>query len=353
MVALKNSSNLNRKPTIKDIAKKLNVSHVAVSRALRDAPDISEELKVKVRQVADEIGYVANAYARSLSSKNYERNIGMIVPSIGVETAYNDAFKAISEVAASKNHSMLLGVSERDKHLEEMYCQSMCENRVGALIVSPVSSEISAIKKICKGIVPLIFLGGKIGRDESHYVMMNYKTSGRKAVEYLYELGHRKIALFLYFPENNTIKQKREGYLEAINERGLEPIIYSNGDASDTYEAGYELSKKLLYEKNMPSAIWCASDLMAMGVIDCLKNNNIKIPEDVSVMGHDNLYFSHFRAYDLTTFNVPKREMGEAAVNIALFLMGQLDQEISTQIIFEPKFFERGSTGRRKDSSSL
>lgn len=335
-----------KKPTIKDIAKLIGVSHVAVSKALKDAPDISSTLKEKVIRVADEIGYMPNASASRLSSKNTAHNIGMIVPSLGADTAYNEAFKAISEAAALKNHSVLLGVSDRNRDLEKQYCRIMCENRVGALIISPISSEIEAIKQICNQTVPLIFIGGKVDSKEQYCVHLNYLKSAELAVDYLYELGHRDIFLFLYYPMNKTIMQKKEGYEKAMTVRNLRPIVYTAGKSEDTYAAGCALTESLIKEGNLPTAIWCASDLMAIGVIDTLKLNHFRIPEDISVMGHDNLPFSKFSAYQLTTFEVPKKALGEAAVNIALAIMEDGDTDKALNISLEATLIKRGSTGK-------
>ncbi|MBN2899004.1 MAG: LacI family DNA-binding transcriptional regulator [Clostridia bacterium] len=334
----------SKKPTIKDIARILGVSSVAVSRALRDEKDISAALKKEVRRVANEVGYIANASARNLASKKPVQNIGMIVPSIGIETAYNEVFKAISTKAAQKGRAVFLGVSDRSEALERKYCVAMCENRVGAIIMAPITSEIEALKAVCRQDIPLIFVGGKVD-NEPYCVMLNYRASARKAVDHLHELGHRSIALFLYHPENNTIKQKREGYISAMQRHGLEPIVYSHGTSDNTYDAGSELILQLIQEGRLPTAIWCASDLMAMGVIDTLKNEGYRVPQDVSVVGHDNLHFGRFGSYNLTTFDAPKAEIGETAINIALFLMDELEAPVSTNVQFECELIVRGSSG--------
>jgi len=339
---------MRKNVTIKDIAKVLNVSHVAVSRALRDAPDISNALKEKVVETAEEMGYIANASARSLSSKNSKYNIGMIVPSIGPETAYYGAFTAISTVAVQKKHAVLLGVSNRDISLEQAYCHAMCENRVAALIVAPISSNINELKRICKGTTPLIFIGGKVGFEEPNAVTIDYKNSALTAVEHLYTLGHKKIALFLYAPDNKTIAQKKEGYLSAMKSYELDALIYYSGNATDTYSGGYNKTLELISQGKLPTAIWCASDLMAMGVIDALKESHLSVPDDVSIIGHDNLYFSRFPSFNLTTFEVPKHELGEAAINIALALMNQNPDNTRTQLAFKPALIVRGSTAPPK-----
>jgi DNA-binding LacI/PurR family transcriptional regulator len=345
---LKNINN-TKKPTIKDIANILGISSVAVSRALRDEKDISKELKEKVKKVANDLGYIPNASARNLSSKNPIKNIGMIVPSIGLETAYNEVFQSISKVAASKNRSVFLGVSDRDTELEKKYCKAMCENRVGAIIIAPITSNIKEIKQICSKDTPLIYVGGKIDFNEPYCVMLNYEASAKKAVDHLYGLGHRDIGLFLYDPENNTIEQKRNGYIAAMEDYDLKPLIYKHGNSSNTYDAGFKLVNDLIKKDKLPTAIWCASDLMAMGVIDGLKEKNFNVPGDVSVVGHDNLYFGNFRSYDLTTFDSPKKEIGETAVNIALFLMGETNKSIPTNVRYECQLIIRGSSGPPKN----
>ncbi len=340
---------MKKKPTIKTIANMAGVSHVTVSRALRGSPVISKATTAKIVQIAKDIGYTPNAFARSLSSKQVS-SIGMIVPAMGNDTAYDDAFNAISASAASKGLSVLLGSCGRDIELEKFFCRSMCENRVGALIIASVSSEVSHIKEICKDIVPLIFIGGKTGLEEDNCVVLDYSYSAQLAVNHLYGLGHRDIALFLYYPDNNTITQKYNGFTSAMKEHGLEPKIYWEGSSTDTLTAGKALTNRLLATNSLPTAIWCASDLMAIGVLETLKEHNIRVPEDVSVMGHDNLFFSALSLISLTSISMPKDKIGKKAVDIAINIM-EYDPDSEepvpdTKAVFRGELVVRGSTGK-------
>ncbi len=339
---------MNKKPTIKTIAQIAGVSHVTVSRALRGYSDISKTTTQKIQQIAKDIGYTPNAFARSLSSKQ-SHTLGMIVPALGNDTAYNDVFNAVSACAADKGLSVLLGSCNRDLNLEKTYCQNMCENRVGALIISPITSEVSHIKAICKDIVPVIFLGGKTGLEEEYCITIDYQNSARIAVSHLYHLGHRDIALFLYSPNNKTIEQKMIGYKEAMNTYQLPPKIYWEGDSSDTLKAGTALTERLILENNLPTAIWCASDLMAVGVINALSKYNLKVPSDVSVIGHDNLFFADLNFISLTTFTLPKQEIGKKAVEMALALMKYNEDEDQPKpdckAVFQAELLQRHSTG--------
>ncbi|MDD4844379.1 MAG: LacI family DNA-binding transcriptional regulator [Anaerotignum sp.] len=331
-----------RKPTIKTIAQLAGVSHVAVSRALRGCSDISAETKERILKIAQEIGYTPNAAARSLSSKR-ATSVGMIVPTLAENTAYSAVFNQISMVAAEHGCTVLLGSSHRSLELERKHCQMMCENRVGALIVSPSGSNVSHIKEACHGLFPVIFMGGKIGFEEDFVLTLNYKHSAKLVVEYLYQLGHSDIALFTYAPENNTILQKKDGFIQEMKKCGLAPRMYTAGHADDTSTAGQDLVEQLIMEDTLPTAIWCASDLMAMGVLSTLRNHGIRVPEDISLIGHDDLYFGRLPGIELTTLHTPMKELGDAAMQLALGLMER--EQVEAHQIFHPSLVIRGTTG--------
>ncbi len=344
----------NGRPTIKTIAQIAGVSHVTVSQALRDFPHISKKTKKKIKRIADEIGYIPNVSAGSLSSKRAS-TIGIIVPSMDTETAYHIVFSAVSKAAVKEKLCVLVGTCDRDAELEKIFCRRMAENRIGALIVSPLTSDVDELKKICAGIVPIIFFGGKTGTEEDYYVTLDHYHSGQTAVEYLYDLGHRDIAFFEYAPENKTILQKRGGYEDAMRGRGLTPAVYREGDSADTMSAGKKLTECLIAAKKLPAAIWCASDLMAVGVLDALRQGGISVPGEVSVIGHDDLYISRLTPYSLTTFALPAEEMGIKAVELALAIMNRDDEdepEIDPKgYLMKSELLVRGSTGSVKSSA--
>lgn len=337
---------MEKKPTIKTIAQIAGVSHVTVSKALRDTPDISEQTKLRIIQIAKEIGYTPNVAARNLST-NKSGAIGMIVPAMGENTSYNAIFNEISAVAAQNGYCVMLGSSHRDIELEKMHCKMMVGNRVGALIVASCTSDISHIKDICKNTVPLLFIGGKTDPNEEYSILCDYRYSATLAIEHLYDLGHRDIAFFAYGPNNLTIRQKEEGFITEMSKRGLPPKIFKAGHSSNTLAAGMELTEQLIAQDNLPTAIWCASDLMAVGVINALKTHGLSAPEDVSVIGHDDLYFDLFPDITLTTLHTPMAEIGRAAVKLALSLMNG-EKEVESKQLFRTSLVIRHTTGNCK-----
>ncbi|SCY96645.1 LacI family DNA-binding transcriptional regulator [Alkaliphilus peptidifermentans] len=334
---------MDKKPTIKTIAKLAGVSHVTVSKALRDYPDISLATKEKIKTIASEIGYIPNAFARNLSS-NVSSSIGMIVPSIGADTIYNEVFTTISAESSKHGLSVVLGSCNRSIELEKSFCRIMCENRVGALVITSVSSDVSHIKEICKDTVPLIFIGGKTGAEEENCIVNDYFYSGKLAVEHFVGLGHKDIALFVYSPTNKTITQKIQGFEASMKYFGLVPRVYWKGDNTDTFNAGKILTEELIAEKKLPSAIWCASDLMALGVLDTLKAYNILVPRDVSLMGHDDMFIGRMPFISLTTIGMPKKEIGVKTVEIALSLMNEPIKNKTHKYVFKPHLIIRNST---------
>ena len=331
------------RPTLKTIGQLAGLSHVAVSKALRDAPDISAATKERVRKIADELGYTPNVTARNLYLRRTS-TIGMIVPAMGDNTAYDLIFNEVSAAAAALDFCVMLGSSHRSPQLEERHCSMMVGNQVGALIVASCTSDVSHIKAAC-GATPVIFIGGKTDPGETYALLCDYRHSGALAVEHLAGMGHRDIALLTYEPFNRTILQKEEGFAAAMERRNLKPRIIRSGDAANAMRAGMDAAENLLESGHLPTALWCASDYMAIGAMNALRLRGLSVPGDVSVMGHDDLYFGLYPDIGLTTFHTPMAEIGRAAVELAMALIEHRGQDIRPRQVFQPSLVVRSSTG--------
>lgn len=336
---------MQNRPTLKTIAQRAGLSHVAVSKALRDAPDISAETKERVKQIAKDLGYTVNITARNLYLRRSSA-IGMIVPAMGGNTAYDLIFNEISAAAAARELCVMLGSSQRSVPLEEKHCRIMVGNQVGAIIAAPCTSNVSHIKSIC-GSIPVIFIGGKIAPEETYALLCDYRHSGTQAVEYLAdELGHRDIMLLTYEPENLTILQKEEGYTKAMELRGLTPRILRTDGAINAMQAGEQAVDQLWKKGELPTAFWCSNDYMAIGVRNALKRHGLSVPGDVSVIGHDDLY-ADLPGIDLTTFHTPMAEIGKAAIDLAVALIEQ-SGAFQPRQTFRPSLVKRGTAGTNK-----
>ena len=330
------------RPTLKTIGQIAGLSHVAVSKALRDAPDISAATKERVRKIADELGYTPNVAARNLYLRRTS-TIGMIVPAMGDNTAYDLIFNEVSAAAAALDFCVMLGSSHRSLQLEARHCGMMVGNQVGVLIVAPCSSDVTRIKAAC-GPTPVIYIGGKTGPGEPYALLCDYRHSGALAVEHLAGLGHERIALLTYGPENLTVLQKEEGFTQAMEARGLIPQIVRTGSAANAMQAGMDGVALLLERGELPTALWCASDYMAIGAMNALRLRGLSVPGDVSVMGHDDLYFDLYPDIGLTTLHTPMTELGKAAIELAVTLM-ERGEPPQLRRSFQPDLVVRESTG--------
>ena len=146
----------------------------------------------------------------------------------------------------------------------------------------------------------------------------------------------------MYSPDNATIQAKLKGYTDAMNSFNLTPTVYWNGESTDTYHAGYSLIIELLKKDSLPSAIWCASDLMAYGVLEALKENESLLSKKVSVLGHDDLFFSSLPSNSLSTIALPKVELAQSAYIHAKKLME--DKTLSCKILVNNHLIKRNST---------
>ena len=338
---------MSNRPTLKTIAQIAGLSHVAVSKALRDAPDISAATKERVKKIADELGYTPNLAARNLYLQRTGA-IGMMVPAMGDNTAYDLIFNRVSMAAAEQGYCVMLGSSHRSVDLEVRHFRMMVGNQVGALIIAPCTSDVSHIKAAC-GPTPVIFIGGKVEPDEDYAMLCDYHHSGELAVEHLTGLGHRDIALLTYGPENRTVTQKEEGFSLAMERRGLAPRIVRAGHVGDAMRAGMDAVELLLRGGEFPSALWCASDYMAIGAIKALKAHGLSVPGCVSVMGHDDLYADPWPDMGLTTLHTPMGEIGQAAVELAIALIEGRRQARPRQV-FQSTLVVRSSTGPARRS---
>ena len=306
---------MKKRPTLKTIAEIAGVSHVTISQALRDFPVISKATTKRIKEIAKEVGYTPNLAARNLALRK-PTSIGIIVPTLDHTDDYSNMIHLISQTAALKGLSLLLGSCNHNVELEKSYCKMMCENRVGALIIAPCTNDISHIKEICGNIVPTIFLGGKITANEDYIVSYDYEYSGKLAVDHFHTLGYDDIGFFVCEPNDPTVQRKIAGYRNSMKDFGLNPKIYQNTQINDAYHAGFLLTEELLAANQMPKAIWCVNDLMALGSMEVLHRQHVAIPAAVAIMGHDNLFFDTTPSLSLTSILLPPQKIVTAIMKM-------------------------------------
>jgi len=310
--------------TIKDIAKVLKISHTTVSRALNNSPLISEETKARVHEAAEKYNYIPNVNARRLvTSKSY--NIGLFFTTINKGTTANffmDTIKGVNRVIEDKYSLSVEGIDNfRD------FTNITDRKFDGIILMSQSLNDDDFIKHVQEQKIPLILLNRETDIPDIPTVLSDDKVGAYKATEYLIQNGHREIGLIEGKAEFRTTQRRENGFLMALAEYGLkahpEWIVSGNYDL----EGGYNAMRELLVKHDLPTAIFSSNDDMAVGAMKAISELNLKIPEDISIIGFDDSMYAAYLSPALTTINRPITDISAVGADLLLEILNNKDAE--------------------------
>lgn len=297
--------------TIKDVAARANVSCATVSRVLDDHAGISDATKARVRKACDELGYVPNIAARGLV-KRHTRTIGVVVPDIS-NPYFSGVADAIEEAARKSGYRMLVCNSMRDMAREAVLLESLMRQQVEGFIISPVAPESQTRFESMSGVPPHIYLGSN-HNGHCSYVLTDNRLGAYEAARYLLSLGHRDIAYVGGREDSETMVQRKAGFLQAMQEMGLSGKVYPCAKGDNSLRRNYDLAMRVLQKKPLPTAVMAYSDKAALDFMQAADDCGIRIPEDLSLVGFDNISFSALPRINLTTVSQHKYKIGKLAV---------------------------------------
>ncbi|MGN8841555.1 LacI family DNA-binding transcriptional regulator [Niallia sp. HCP3S3_B10] len=330
--------------TIKDIANAAKVSTATVSRVLNGAGGYNEETKIKILQIAKELGYRRNEMARSLVKKS-SNLIGIIMPSVST-IFYADIVNGMEKVAQAHGFSVILShAGEKGNRLID--CLKMLEERKvdGLVIVSiPLKEEqIQAIESLS---IPYVLLSTDTKNKRIPFIKVDDYEASYAATKYLIDYGHQKIGLAgVDFSDRVAGIARMEGYKRALcdHEISFSANYIKAGDYS--FSAGKEALYAFHAEKTDITAVFCVSDEVALGIISAAFELGIQIPNDLSVMGYDNTRVAEMAVPPLTTIEQPFQAMGEKG---CLKIIEAIQQKITVKTEMLPfAIVERASVSKR------
>jgi DNA-binding LacI/PurR family transcriptional regulator len=308
---------------LKDIAQLANVSIMTVSKALRDAPDVSTATKSRIKALASQMGYVPDSSAQGLRTKT-TKLFGLIIPS-STNPVYARMVVAIEERAHELGYDILFAHSLNKPEREEQCIRRFLSRRVDGLFITPVyryEAEARIYQEILASRTPTVLLGPPAAFSKSFpCVETEEQLASFTATQHLLHLGHKRIAYLTGPPVAPWAHDRFEGYRRALREAGLEvddKLVFQSGS---TIEDGTNAALQMLNEGCNATAVQTVSDLVAIGCANALLSQGLKIPEDVSIVGFGNILLSeHFRV-PLTTISQPKHRLGTAAMDIMIRLI--------------------------------
>jgi len=288
--------------TIKDIAKLANVSHTTVSRALNDSPLITEETKSRIKAIAKQLNYVPNYSAKSLVlQKSY--TIGLFFTSISWGTSPSFFYEIVSGVNSVIEENYNLVVRGIDNYKD---FSTIDKKRFdGIVVMSQSDLDNQFIYHVMQKEIPLVVLNREVEGASLINILSDDREGARRAVKYLIEKRHRKVALIEGREDFKSSQERRAGYLQALAEHklGVRNEYMVRGNYS--MKSGYEGMKELLALPEPPTAVFCSNDDMALGAIKAVFESGLSVPGDISIAGFDNIGLSEYSTPALTTVKRP------------------------------------------------
>lgn len=306
--------------SIKDIAKVAGVSHTTVSRALRGSSLISDETTKRIQETALALGYFPNAAAQSLKT-NRSQALGVIVSNID-DPYFSEILQGIEEIAQGSHYSLFIAASQRDSERESAIVRAMRQHRVDGIIIcsTPFSSQRS--QQLSKYGIPIVMINNQAAEEYRYSIYHDDIDGSRQVTRHLIELGHRKIAYLGNSSSGRTTQDRLAGFRYEMQAAGLplsdEYIFELPGSESEKATLAVDHFLRLA---TRPTAIVCFNDMLAIGVLKALQQRGVRVPEEISITGFDNIVFSNYTNPSLTTFDQPKRFIGQKAAELILSLL--------------------------------
>ncbi len=331
--------------TIKDIAKKAGVAHSTVSLVMNDREHVSPKLREKILKIANEMGYMPNMVARSLISKK-SSTVGVVFPEnphFFTITYFLMIIEGIQNACKKYNRALMFFSLDQTKG--ESYYQISRKWLIDLMIIMNVdyTRDISKdIQDLRDNGIYFSFLTKYLGKEKVNSVCVDNYEGVRLALEYLASQGHKRIGFIAGNPNSADGPERFQAYKSLSKKFGFDQDedLIAQGDF--TFESGEREMPKLLGLKKRPTAVFAASDYMAIGAMRVIKEQGLSIPKDIAVMGFDNTLEAAYVEPALTTVRQPLQEMGEKAVDLAIRSMNDENFEPQTLAI-KPELIKRQS----------
>lgn len=328
--------------TIMDVAEHSGVSYSTVSRVANGYQFVKAATREKVQASMDELGYVANLKARSLAGGR-SNMIGLLV--FDLENSYfTEVVRGIDAEVSTLDYDMMISTTHQRVDREKAYISQLASGIVDGLIVMLPQNIDAWLEPLLQRNFPFVLIDHESGFGQGHIIRTANRRGAIEATNHLLDLGHRRIGLIAGTPSVQSGRERIEGFQQALAERGLaaDDELIVQGDFDE--QTGYECANKLLNMKARPTAIFALNDAMALGVYRAAEELGLSIPQDLSIVGFDDIPEANYIRPQLTTVRQPQREIGQTATRLLVEIIEKPKAELET-ITLQTELIVRKSTG--------
>jgi LacI family transcriptional regulator len=334
--------------TMKDVAQRAGVSESTVSHVINSTRPVSEDKKARILLAMRELGFSANAHARGLA-RGRSNFLGMLVSDIE-NPFFPGVIKAFEDIARQHGFDVLLFSTNYDSEVAESACRKLVENQAPAVAIMTSQLDPALLEYLAKNSVDSVMLDGIKVAPHRSSLHLRYEKGAVEGVQCLFNLGHRDMAM-IAGPQNRrshiAYRTAVESAAMALNCR-LRVI-----EGHNTPESGSDAIARLLTAADLPTAILCSNDLTAIGAIQALNRSGLRVPEDISVVGADDIPLAQLMTPTLTTVHIPRQDLGRMAFSLIEKMLNG-DFPGGTESFLDTHLIVRGSTGsgRRSEISN-
>jgi len=322
-----------------DVAKLAGVSQPTVSRAFDPDGSVAPETRLRVMAAARKLGYEPNVIARSLSTQR-SNIVGIVMANLTSSLFYPNVLDALTIRLQALGKQSLLFNAPPDRPVDEIL-PLVLGYQVDALVIVSTTPSTEIINESARNGTPVILFNRSAPGTAANVVSCDNMAGGQVAADLLLDAGHQRIAFLAGIASTATNRMREKGFIDRLRERGYTSVQMERG--AYTYESGYSAARRLLDRKEPPDAIFCAADIMALGALDVARYElGIAVPDELSIVGFDDIPIAAYPAYDLTTIRQPVDQMIDTAVSIIMSTTENVPTEQSH--LLPGELIIRGST---------
>lgn len=330
--------------SIKDVARHANVSISTVSHVVNRTRFVSDKARADVEAAIRALDYVPSAVARSLKSKT-TKTLGMLIPNCS-NPYFAEIVRSVEDHCFASGYTLILCNTDDEPRRQSVYLQVLAEKRVDGLIIIS-TGETSDLHDLLQGLTtPTVLLDREVTHVHCDLVETAHLLGGQVATEHLVALGHRHIACIGGPADLSPSAQRIQGWRNALAAAGLADDLLWHSDFSS--QGGFTAMQEILQSAHRPTAVFVCNDLMGIGALSAAHEAGLRVPQDLSVIGFDDIELARFTSPPLTTIVQPKQRIGQLAVDMLLERIqgGRLDAK---QILLQPELVVRASTASKEN----
>jgi LacI family transcriptional regulator len=331
--------------SIKDVAALAGVSIGTVSNVLNRPDVVADETRRKVLAAIEQLGFVRNESARQLRTGT-ARAIGLVVPDVS-NPFFTDVARGAEDAASDAGHMVILCNSDESEQRQDRHLQLLAEQRVHGVLITPVDGAPEPVRRLRDRGVSVVLLDRHADVADACSVSVDHRIGGTLAINHLLAEGHRELAMVTGPLSIAQCRQRLDGARDALVAAGRDPDGLRVVEvAAMNVASGRNAGERVLAGRRRPDALFCANDLLALGVLQVMVRAGVRVPGELAIVGYDDIDFAAAAAVPLTSVRQPSRSLGRRAAELVLGETNSPREHVHHHVVFPPELVVRESSRR-------